>query len=74
MGKKRISYEKQKDICREDGSAYYEKVEVTPGRYHGSIVTFRLLMCKRKGMGGQCMARKCRDMRIEEPIIDWEVK
>ncbi len=77
MGKKRVSFIAQREICREDGSAYLEKVERTPGTYIGSTVTFRLLMCRRKGMGGQWMAKKCRDMRVkEEPIntLDKEVE
>lgn len=62
--KKRIPFSKQREICRENGMAYYEKVTLTPGTYVNSTTTFRLLMCKKEGMGGQCMPVKCKDMRV----------
>lgn len=71
--KKRIPFGKQREICRENDTAYYEKVTLTPGTYVNSTTTFRLLMCKK--MGGQCMTVKCKDMRvIEEKTLDKEGK
>lgn len=50
---KRISYIKQKDECRENETAYYERC---------ASCNHRLLVCKK--FGGQCYSNKCKDMRV----------
>ena len=66
---KRVSYAKQREKCRLDGSAFYETVEFKDDGLN-TTTTFRLLMCNRKGMGGQCMPKKCKDMRVIAELMD----
>ncbi len=69
MGKVRVTFAVQKEVCRENGTAYYEKVILTPGTYVGSTTTFKLLMCGKPDLkGGQCMPKKCRDIRVIEAL------
>jgi hypothetical protein len=52
----RISYPKQKDKCRDDGTAYFEKC---------GECNARLLMCGHgKTKGGLCKPEKCKDYRV----------
>ena len=65
--KKRVPFNKQREICREAKTAYYENISIegeillSPG---GSSPS-RLLMCGMHNLrGGQCMPVKCKDMRV----------
>ncbi len=61
--KKRIPFGVQREKCREDGTAYYEKVVTISG------LAFKVLMCGKPELrGGLCAARKCSDMRVIEKI------
>ena len=61
----RISYQKQKDNCRDDGIAYFEKC---------CNCSARLLMCRHfKVKGGLCKPEKCKDIRVI-PDLELETK
>lgn len=67
MGKVRVTFAVQKEKCREDGTAYYERVTVKDSNFKED--TYRILMCGKPALkGGQCMPKKCKEMRVIEAL------